>query len=68
MGRHWRLGKVLLIAVVSCEEQRHAEVMSKQTGLSWAQKRRGTGNTSALSLIQPSVAQHATHLSCPLCA
>lgn len=67
-GRHRLPGKGALLAVVSCEEQRCAEVMSKHTGLSRAAERRGTGNTSALPLIQPSAAQHATHLRCPLSA
>lgn len=39
--RHWTLGKALLLAVASCEEQRRAEVMSKHTGSSRAQKRGG---------------------------
>lgn len=73
ISRHWTLGKAPLLAVASCEEQRRAEVMSKHTASSRAQKRGGwgvwgTGNTSALPLIQTSAAQHATHLGCPLCA
>ncbi len=41
ISRHWTLGKALLLAVASCEEQRRAEVMSKHTGSSRAQKRGG---------------------------
>lgn len=41
VSRHWALEKGLLLAVVSSEEQRRAEVMSKHTNLSRARQSRG---------------------------